>query len=104
MYSLVPLHLGLHNFGISAYGVFQCIPELFLPSFGEIMGIVWKYLANREKNVFLLLLRPTINEVFLYPLSVYVRQALYEFLRLHIGLFRSMETFRGAWQSLQSGV
>jgi hypothetical protein len=37
MYSIVPLHLGLQTFGMGAYGVFQCIPELCLKKIGQVL-------------------------------------------------------------------
>jgi hypothetical protein len=60
-------------------------------SFGRVIEIVRKFSANQERNVFGICLWATITEILLNTLSIYIRQALYEFLILGIGCILSDE-------------
>ena len=62
----------------------QVFFEVNRPGFDKVTGIVRRFLANRERNVLGIRLRATITKMLLYPLSVYIRRTLYEFLMLDI--------------------
>ena len=74
------------------------------PSSGEIMRIVRKISSYQGRNVLGLLLRATITDMSLYPLSLYIRQAPCEFLRPDIGCIPPDGDIHMSVTILQSGV